>query len=157
VRHRTVTVAVRCAISFLFLAHPTVADSWQLAHRTVRCPLPTIGASHASPADCAVDRWRSRPLAHRTVRCTIGQSGEFYPYAADSLPESDEFAADDSPDSPVNYSRMPPSSPESGLVTETGRAHRTLSGAPPDSPVHSDRAGVGCTQPTIFQLLFSCF
>jgi hypothetical protein len=30
-----------------FLAHPTVADSWQLAHqtgahRTVRCPLPTV-------------------------------------------------------------------------------------------------------------------
>jgi hypothetical protein len=60
-----------------FLAHPTVADSWQLAHRalsgahrTVRCPLPTVGAGHASPVDCAVDR------------CTVdrwltGQSGEF--------------------------------------------------------------------------------
>jgi hypothetical protein len=56
------------------LAQTTVADSWQLAHRTlsgahrtVRCPLPTVGAGHASPADCAIDRrWRS--LAHRTVR-----------------------------------------------------------------------------------------
>jgi hypothetical protein len=45
------------------LAQPTVADSWRLAHRTlssahrtVRCPLPTVGASHASPADCATDR-----------------------------------------------------------------------------------------------------
>jgi hypothetical protein len=45
------------------LAQTTVADSWQLAHRTlsgahrtVRCPLPTVGAGHASPADCAVDR-----------------------------------------------------------------------------------------------------
>jgi hypothetical protein len=31
---------------------------------------------HASPVDCAADRWRWRPLAHRTVRCTTGQSGE---------------------------------------------------------------------------------
>jgi hypothetical protein len=36
----------------------------------------TVGSGHASPADCAADRWRSRPLAHRTVRCTTGQSGE---------------------------------------------------------------------------------
>jgi hypothetical protein len=44
-------------------AQPTVADLWQLthrtlsgAHRTVRCPLPTVGASHALPADLAADR-----------------------------------------------------------------------------------------------------
>jgi hypothetical protein len=44
------------------LAQTTVADSWQLAHRTlsgahrtVRCPLSIVGAGHASPADCAVD------------------------------------------------------------------------------------------------------
>nr|ACN33358.1 unknown [Zea mays] len=71
------------------LAQPTVADLWQLAHRTlsgahrsVRCPLPTVGASHASPADltadsCAEGRWLT------------GQSGA-------------------PPDSPVNYSRMLP-------------------------------------------------
>jgi hypothetical protein len=47
---------------FPFLAQTTVADSWQLvhrtlsgAHRTVRCPLPTVGAGHTSPADCATD------------------------------------------------------------------------------------------------------
>jgi hypothetical protein len=37
------------------LAQTTVADSWQLVHRThrtVRCPLPTVGSGHASPADC---------------------------------------------------------------------------------------------------------
>jgi hypothetical protein len=51
------------------LVQSSVADSWQLAHRTlsgahwtVWCPLPTVGAGHASPADfaadrCAVDRW----------------------------------------------------------------------------------------------------
>jgi hypothetical protein len=49
---------------------------------TVRCtpdsPVPSADrwSCHASPADFAADRWRSRPLAHRTVRCTTGQSGE---------------------------------------------------------------------------------
>jgi hypothetical protein len=58
-----------------FLAHPTIGPRGQLAHRTlsgahrtVRCAQPTVAAGHASPADCAIDRWRWRPLAHRTVR-----------------------------------------------------------------------------------------
>jgi hypothetical protein len=80
------------------LAQTTVADSWELAHRTLsgahqtdRFPLPTIGAGHASPADyaadcCAGGHWLT------------GQSGA-------------------PPDSPVNYSRTPPNFPESGLFT----------------------------------------
>jgi hypothetical protein len=45
---------------------------------TVRCTTDslvrqlTVGSGHASPADCAADRWRSRPLA----QCTTRQSGE---------------------------------------------------------------------------------
>jgi hypothetical protein len=70
------------------LAQMTVAASWQLAHRTLsrahrtdRCPLPTVGVGHASPADCvadrcAGDRWLTgqsgappdSPVHHRTVR-----------------------------------------------------------------------------------------
>jgi hypothetical protein len=70
------------------LAQPTVADLWQLAHRTlsdahrtVRCPLPTVGAGHASLADlvadrCADGRWLTgqsgapsdSPVHHRTIR-----------------------------------------------------------------------------------------
>jgi hypothetical protein len=80
------------------LAQLTVADSWPLAHRTlsgahrtVWCPLPTVGAGHASPADCATDRCACG-------RWLTGQSGA-------------------PPDSPVNYSRTPPNSPESGLFT----------------------------------------
>jgi hypothetical protein len=113
-----------------FLAHPTVADSWQLAHRTlssahrtVRCPLPTVGAPMrrakiARPTVGVVDRWLtgqsgappdslvnfictplnfSRERRLRRGRLT-GQSGA-------------------PPESPVNYSRTPPSSPESGLFT----------------------------------------
>jgi hypothetical protein len=88
---------------------------------TVRCipdsPVPPADrwSCHASPADFTTDRWRWRPLAHRTVRCTTGQSGVAtspFPF-----PESDKIAADDSPDSPVNYSRTPSSIPESGLFT----------------------------------------
>ena len=51
------------------LAQPTFADLWQLAHRTVRCPLPTVGAGDASPADCTVDRCAGG-------RWLTGQSGE---------------------------------------------------------------------------------
>jgi hypothetical protein len=78
-----------------FLAHPTFADLWQLVHRTlsgahqtVWCPLPTVGASHALPADLAADRCASD-------RWLTEQSGA-------------------PPDSPVNYSRTPPKFPESG-------------------------------------------
>jgi hypothetical protein len=35
-----------------WLAHRTLSG----AHRTVRCPLPTVGAGHASPADLTADR-----------------------------------------------------------------------------------------------------
>jgi hypothetical protein len=64
---------------------------------TVRCtpdspvPLPIVGAGHASPADCAADRYAGD-------RWLTGQSG---------APS----------DSPVNYSRTPPIFPESGLFT----------------------------------------
>jgi hypothetical protein len=79
-----------------FPAQPTVATSGWLAHRTlsgahrtVRCPQPTVGAGHASPADCATDRSSGG-------RWLTGQSGA-------------------PPDSPVNYSRTPIKFPESGL------------------------------------------
>jgi hypothetical protein len=71
-----------------WLAHQTLSG----AHRTVRCPLPTIGVGHASPTDCAADRCAGG-------RWLTGQSGA-------------------PPDSPVNYSHTPPNFPESGLFTE---------------------------------------
>jgi hypothetical protein len=71
-----------------FLAQTIVAPPGQLAHRTlsgahriVWCPLPTVGAGHASPADCAADHCIGD-------RWFTGQSGA-------------------PPDSPVNYSRTP--------------------------------------------------
>jgi hypothetical protein len=62
-------------------AQPTIAVWWQLAHRTVRCPLPTVGAGHASPADLAAD-------CCADGRWLTGQSGA-------------------PPDSPMNYSHTP--------------------------------------------------
>jgi hypothetical protein len=66
-----------------YLSHLTVGPRGRLAHRTLfgahrtlRCAQPTVAAGHASPADCAANRWRWRPLAHRTVRCTTGESDE---------------------------------------------------------------------------------
>jgi hypothetical protein len=43
-----------------FLAKSTVAATAPMAHRIVWCVLPTVGEVHASPADCAADRWRGR-------------------------------------------------------------------------------------------------
>jgi hypothetical protein len=80
------------------LAQMTIAPPGQLAHqtlsgthRTVRCPLPTVGAGHASPTYCAADRCVGD-------RWLTGQSGA-------------------PPDSPVNFSRTPPIFPEGGLFT----------------------------------------
>jgi hypothetical protein len=116
------------------LAHTTVADLWQLAHRTlfgahrtVRCPLPTVGAGHSSPADCAADHCAGG-------RWLTGQSGA-------------------PPDSPVNYSRTPPNSPESGLFTgaqpgapDTVRCTTGQSGVP-------DRAGLWLCSAKSFAIL----
>jgi hypothetical protein len=59
-----------------FLEQPTVGSSGWLAHRTlsgahrtVRCPLPTVGAGHASPEDLAADRYAGG-------RWLTGQSSE---------------------------------------------------------------------------------
>jgi hypothetical protein len=43
-----------------YLAHPIVEPTVPWAHRTVRCAQPTVGSSHASPVDCAGDRWLER-------------------------------------------------------------------------------------------------
>jgi hypothetical protein len=58
------------------LSQTTVAPPGQMAHQTlsgahriVRCPLPTVGAGHASPADYAGDRCTGD-------RWLTGQSGE---------------------------------------------------------------------------------
>jgi hypothetical protein len=133
-----------------FLAHPTVADLWQLAHltlsgahRIVRCPCQPLARATrrtriARSTIGAVDRWLT------------GQSGappdSSLNFSRTSLNFSRERRlrrgrltgqSGAPPDSPVNYSRMSPSSPESGQFTldssgapDTVRCTTGQSGAP---------------------------
>jgi hypothetical protein len=39
-----------------YQAQPTVGPPVLLAHQTVQCDQPIVGAGHASPANCAADR-----------------------------------------------------------------------------------------------------
>jgi hypothetical protein len=58
------------------------------------------------------------------------------------------------PDGPVIFSRTPPLSPESDDFTRTSLAHRTLSSAPPDSPVCQTELRIGYIEPS-FSLFLS--
>jgi hypothetical protein len=109
----------------------------RLAHRTVRC---TTG--HC-PVRISFLFWRSRPLVIWS-RWHTGHSGAPFrplgrPRVARGLrgrPLARPIVG--SPDSPVIYSRTPPTKPESSQFARASLAHRTLSGAPPDT--------VWCTQ-----------
>jgi hypothetical protein len=125
-----------------YWAQPTVAPRGQLAHRTVRCTQPTVGAGHVSRVDRTDDRCR--------WRCWLtGQSGAppdspvHYSHVAFFISRERRVRRDDSPDSPVNYSRTTPSFPESSRFTVD-------SPGAPDSPVRQAQAAIGCTQPTFF-------
>jgi hypothetical protein len=168
VRHRTVSVAVRCAISFLL---------WRIrplqicgSRHTRHCPVHTgqSGAPYRPSACPRVARGlRGRPLAQSTVgspESPVAPPDSPVNFSHTPLNVSREQRlhrgrltgqSGAPPDSPVIYSRTPPSSPKSGLFTETGLAHRTLSGAPPDSPVHPDRAGAGNSFPIAFLLFLA--
>jgi hypothetical protein len=85
--------SVSGADCFPKLAQPTVEDLEPLMHRTVRCPLLTVGSAtrHARialPTVGSADRWLT------------GQSGVL-------------------PDSPVNFSRTPPTISREQPVDET--------------------------------------
>jgi hypothetical protein len=113
-----------------FLAHSTIADPWQLAYRTLSgAPCQTLARPRVARRLCG------RPLAQPTV----GSPDSPVNFSRTPLNFSRERRLHHGrltgqsgapPDSPVNYSRTPPTSHESGLFTETGLAHRTLSGAP---------------------------
>jgi hypothetical protein len=61
--HPTVEPSVPLAHQTLYSAHWTLSG----AHWTVWCDQLTVGVGHASPADCAADRWSWAPLTHRIV------------------------------------------------------------------------------------------
>jgi hypothetical protein len=109
---------VRCGFLFFF----GEADCWRYkavgAPDTIRCtpdspvPLLTVGS--------ATRRARiTRPTVGPADCWLTGESGA-------------------PPDSPVIYSRTPPTKPESSQFPRASLSHRTLSGAPLDSPVYPD-------------------
>jgi hypothetical protein len=95
-----------------YLAHPTVGPRDRLAHWT----LSGVPNRPLARATCRALITRltfgspDSPVHHRTVRGIIATSP--FPF-----PESGEFVADDSPDSPLNYSRTTPSILEIGYFT----------------------------------------
>jgi hypothetical protein len=126
--HRTVTVAVRCVISFhIWRIRPLVLGvGWRTGH----CPV------HARQSGVP-----NRPLLRATCRPRIAQptvgAGDRWLTGQSGAP----------PDSPVNYSCTPLHFPESSRFT---------AGQPgaPDTVWCLARVSVGCTQPTLF-LFFS--
>jgi hypothetical protein len=126
--HRTVTVAVRCMISFLFwrIRPLVLGGNWRTGQSGAPC----------------------RPLLRATRRSRIAR-----PTVA--------LATVGSPDNPVNYSRTPPSNPESGEfiadkpgAPDTVRCTTGQSGAPPDSPVHLTRDAVWLHTAKFFPIYF---
>jgi hypothetical protein len=161
VHHRTLSGAD----FFPCLAQPTVGDSEPLEHRTLSGAHRTVRCTPDSPVH-QCDRWPGHTSRAESPadRWLTGQSGA-------------------PPDSPVNFSRTPliisrerrvrlwtahrtvrwiiavhhRRSPEGSKFARASLAHRTLSGAPPDSPVNPDRADFGWTEPSHFQFNFPCF
>jgi hypothetical protein len=142
----------------------------RLVHRTVRC---TTG--HC-PVQISFLFWRSRSLTiwsrWRTGHCPVhtGQSGApFRPLARPRVTRGlcgRPLARPtvDSPDSPVHHRTVRwflavrcRRVPESDQLTSASLAHRTLSGAPPDSPVHPDWAESWLLEPSLFHLFFLWF
>jgi hypothetical protein len=132
---------------------------------TVRCtpdsPVPPdCWSCHASREDCATDRcvgdrWLTEQSGAPPDSPVNYSHVAFFVFPrATSSPRRLTGQSDEPPDGPVNYSRTPPSSPESGLFTRTSLAHRTLSGAPPDSPVCQAELKLA-TQSQIFFQFFS--
>jgi hypothetical protein len=118
----------------------------------------------------AADRWRSRAIgAPDTFRCTpdspvplltVGSATRRTLITRPTVGPADHWLTRQSgapPDSPVIYSRTPPKKPESSQFARASLAHQTLSGAPPDSPVLPVWTVFGWTNPSLFQIDFTCF
>jgi hypothetical protein len=136
------------------LAHRTLSG----AHRTVRCAQPTVGATtcRAKIARPTVDSPDS-PVHHQTVRWIIAMSP--WTFSRERRVRRGWLTGQSGapPDSPVNYSRTPPSTPESGLFTgdqsgasNTDRCTTGQSSVP-------DRAEVWPHRAKSFRFLFSFF
>jgi hypothetical protein len=119
------------------LAHRTLSG----AHRTVRCPLLTVG---------------SATRRARITRPTVGSpnSPVIYSHTPLTKPESSQFAR-----ASLAHQTLS-GAPLDTVRCTTGHCpvhHWTLSGAPPDSPVHPDCAKSWLLSQVFSKLVFSCF
>jgi hypothetical protein len=102
----------------------------RVAHRTVRCTtghclVPDFLPEMEQLTVAVLEPLAHRTLsgAHRTVRClhlTVGSTTRHARIVRPTVGPADRWLTGQSgapPDSPVNYSRTPPASPESGLFT----------------------------------------
>jgi hypothetical protein len=136
--HRTITVDGPVRISFLFWrTRPLqICGSWRTGHCSVH--------TGQSGAPC-------RPLARATRRPQI-------------VRPTIVLAAVGSPDSPVHHQTVRwiiavrrQILPRAACSPELSLAHRTLSGAPPDSPVCQTELDFGCAQPSLLQFYLFLF
>jgi hypothetical protein len=138
------------------LAHRTLSG----AHRTVRCPLPTVGAAMRCPRIArstvdAGDRWLTgQSVAPPDSPVNYSHVAPLLFSRAMSSPRTTHWRSGAPPDGPVIFSHTPLSSPNSGDFMWTSLVHRTLSDAPPDSPVCQTELRIGCIEPS-FSLFLS--
>jgi hypothetical protein len=153
VRHRTATVACLVRDFLPNQAQTTVAAPDPLAHWT-------LSGAPCRPLELprVARRLRDRPLAlaivgspdslvhHRTVRWIIAMSPICFSRGR-RVHRGWLTGQSGAPlDRPVNYSRTPPSNPESGIFTGDRPSA-------PDSPVCQAELDFGCTQPSLLQFV----
>jgi hypothetical protein len=137
----------------------------QVAHRTVRCttghcPVPDFLPKMAQSTVAVLEPLAHRTLsgAHRTVRCphlTVGSATRHARIARPIVAPADRWLTGQSGAHRtvrwiiVVRRRLLPRAACSPVFS---LAHRTLSGAPPDSPVCQAELSLGCTQPSHLHL-----
>jgi hypothetical protein len=132
VRHRTSTIHVRCSIPFLiWRSRPLqICGSWHTEQsgapyrpleRATRRPRILVAGR------CAGDRWLTGQSG-APPDSPVNYSRTPFNFSRERRLRRGRLTGQSGapPDSPVIYSHTPPSSPESGLFTETGLAHRTV-------------------------------
>ena len=105
--------------------------------------------------------WERTAIIHRTIRWCTGLSGEPTVDCANGQ-QRDQRATRGlsqrlvgAPDCPVSQDDNCSNGQLSPIWKEI--AHRTLSDAPPDSPVCQTEQSFGCIEPRLFAILFSLF
>jgi hypothetical protein len=159
VHHRTLSGAD----FFPILAQPTVGDLEPLAHRTLSGAHRTVWCPHLTVGSATRHARIARPTVGAADRWLTGQSGDspdslvnysrmlltWFPRVATLPQPTHRTLSDAPPDSPVIYSRMPPSRPESSQLI------RRQPGAPDTVRCTQIEQSLGCSSQVISNCIFS--